>query len=202
MAAGDLTTSAAVVQYGRIADSDMTVANAIMDRLVSAASAAMRSLTSRYLAAATYTAEVYSGDKTLDKRRMIYLREYPVTAVTSVSENGSALTLATGYSTTAQVLVSSEDGTLFRQNVDQWLPGRNNIVVTYAAGYTFPRSGTNDLPYDLEQGVIELALLMFNEAQRIGEKGKAFSDWKLEYERGLNPTIDRVLATYERGFRP
>lgn len=216
-AAGDLTTTALVKGYGRITDPDLTTVNALLDRLVSTASEMIRSWTSRQIVRKVYTAEAYDGAEATRGSTRLYLREYPVNSVTTILENGTALSVATGYSTTADTILIPTEGILVRQGggvapnayrSGRWNAGLQNVIVTYNAGYDYPRVGTppaylgTDLPFDIEQAATELTVLMFNEGKRIGEGGRNFAGWSVNYVRELNPHIADVIQRYERGFRP
>jgi len=57
----------------------------------------------------------------------------PITSVTSVKENGVALTVATAYSATADVVVDVTRGTFTRQG-GIWAEGVLNVELVYVAG--------------------------------------------------------------------
>lgn len=217
MAAGDLTSRAVVKEFTTIGANVDT----LIDRLVTASSEIIKRLTSRRLVKATYTSEFYDGDRAGKGRTELWLREFPVNSVVSVKENGNALVVATGYNPTADVLLVGQEGYLIRQigttgtayyrpgRGAGWAPGRQNIELTYTAGWDYPRVGTagvapwldTDLPFDIEQAATELTVLLFNERNRIGDGGKTFEKWTVNYIRKLNPAIADVISAYERGFR-
>lgn len=58
----------------------------------------------------------------------------PIVSVEGVTENGTALVVATAYSTSADVVVDLERGWFYRQG-DLWSPGLLNVVLSYTTGY-------------------------------------------------------------------
>ena len=98
----DLTTTGAVISWGRLdAEPDQVALAARLAPLVTVASDAARSATSRQLSRAVY-ADLYAGrarergGDALRNGTRIYLREYPVNSIASITENGVSLTLTTG----------------------------------------------------------------------------------------------------------
>ena len=203
MAAGDLSTRDVVRAHGALGTG--TGVDTLLDRLVTASSQIFKSLTSRRISRAVFT-ENYDGDRAGTGRTELWLRDYPVNSVSSLKENGITLTVGTGYDTTKDAILDPVRGTLIRQNVAGWAPGRQNIEVTSNRGWDYPRVGTGgiapwletDLPFDIEQAVTELTILLFKERDRIGEGGKVFEKWTTTYIRKLNPYIAEVIDNYTR----
>lgn len=141
----DLTTLANVKQYlGLTATSD----DALLSRLITAASSWVRTYCNRDFTSQSYT-------DTLDGTGNAWqvMKQYPVTAVASVSFSGVAQAI-TGLVITNTRSLTFTDGTL-------WEKGRGNVSVTYAAGYS-------TTPADIEQAVIEIVALRYREKNRIG----------------------------------
>src|SRR6185503_10953365 len=114
--------------------------DAVIDRLVTAASRIFKTLTSRRIAREVYTSELYDGDRAGSSRSELWLREFPVNSVSLVKENGVALTVGTGYSRTSDVILVGDVGILIRQSGgERWAPGRQNIEITDNAGWDYPR---------------------------------------------------------------
>jgi hypothetical protein len=82
----------------------------------------------------------------------VQLTRWPVTTITSVTEDGTTLTAGTGYE------VDKARGQLWRLdmngNLMAWRTVR--IVVAYAGGYVLPPSGSRTLPVDLEMATIDM----------------------------------------------
>lgn len=132
-----------------------TTDDALLQRLITAASVFMQSWMSTDIPSASYT-EVRDGTGS----DTLCLGTTPVTAVASLTVNGLPQTLSPdgiqpGYlfSDSAIYLV----GTTFPV-------GRRNVRVTYTAGY-------NPVPFDLAQECISLAAWKYREKSRIGQTG-------------------------------
>ena len=99
---------------------------------------------------------------------------YPVISVTSVTESGSLLDAATGYT---PVL---DDGLLYRGPSTscglRWLAGQQNVTATYVAG-----AADGLIPDEIRQGVLLLAEHLWN-TQRGGSglpRKDSDSDWSI-----------------------
>lgn len=93
----------------------------------------------------SYTAEYHSGRG----KPYLWARQVPVAAdpLPVVTENGVALTVAAGYSASAQVSFNPVDGCFTRQPyslvtatytpgpLGEWPAGNNNVVLAYTGGY-------------------------------------------------------------------
>src|SRR3972149_430338 len=196
---GDLTNKGAVKTHGEVtvADSDPAI-----DRFISIASSLFKRETAWPVSRVQRT-DVLDGDRSYrGARPRLDLPHWPINSVTSLKENGKTLSVGTGYDTSLDVLIYAQHGYLVRQRATtvppydfHWAAGMQNIEITYNAGYDFPRvtdGSANDLPTDLpralEMVVIELVSLMFNERKRMGEGGKSYADWNVQFIRELNPT--------------
>lgn len=214
MAAGDLTDLAGVKAWGRITD-DAANVDTLLSRLITAASAAVKAAVSRTISRATFT-EIRSGDDAVGRGMRIYLREYPVNSITSITENGTALTFGTGYDTTKNVIYIADEGILLRQGTTtagmfsplstpgRWQPGQQNITIVYNAGWDFPRAITpvaTDLPYDIEQVVCEMVATMFEQGGWKGETTRSYGGASTQMLADLSPQAKMILSQYERGFR-
>lgn len=92
---------------------------------------------------------------------------YPTDAVT-VSENGSALTVGQGYSVSVGVIIENAGlevpAVLVRQSAlygSGWIPGRQNILVTYKAGFA-------TVPETIKCAARELTWLLYQEGRKVG----------------------------------
>lgn len=131
--------------------------------------------------------------ETFNNRRdvkMLFLRESPIIAVTSVVETSET----TGVSTT---LTSSDyyldDGidALVRNNA-YWAKGPASVVVTYTAGYT-------NLPSDLEIAVANLVTYYIKEQFKTASQNIASTSLNIAAEKNEAPFpghIKRVLDLY------
>ena len=114
--------------------------------VIAAATAACADYTGRTLIRTSVT-ETYSGGAS-----SIILRRTPVQSITSVTENGSAVT----------AFVLDEDGILYRgttTSISTWSPGVKNISVTYVAGYA-------DVPTAFRMAVLRMCEHLWQRTQQ------------------------------------
>ena len=114
---GALTTIArvkALPGIGAYTDDQIAIA-------INTATLAIEHYCNRTFASTVYTAEKYDGNG-MDT---LYLKQYPITAVSAITVNDSALT-TDDYEVDTQSLYKSSG----------WVQGRRNIAVTYTAGYS------------------------------------------------------------------
>lgn len=143
--AADLTTLANVKQYlGLSVNTD----DALLGRLITAASSWVRTFINRDITQATYT-EVIDGNAS----ERIVVGNYPVTAVTSI-------TYADGTTVPTSAVVFDLNA-ITRTDGDIFVFGRSNITVVYTAGYV-------TTPADIEECVIEMVALRYREKGRVG----------------------------------
>lgn len=142
----DLTTLANVKQYLNLGTN--TSADALLGRLISAASSWVRSYLNRDITQQAYT-DTLDGTGT---QRMI-VAQYPVTALTSVTVDGQDVT--------ANVISDGRRLLKLKDGYGVFTEGTGNVVVNYTAGYA-------TTPYDIEQAVIEIVALRFREKDRVG----------------------------------
>lgn len=155
----DLTTLANVRQWvNATGQTATTTDDALLTRLISAVSTLAQSWMDRNILSASYT-ETYDGTGGTS----LLLRQSPVTAVASVTVDGTAIPaqtggpLAAGYAFDDRRVVLV--GYAFRRAMA-------NVVISYTAGYSV-------VPFDLEQAVIETVVLRYKERDRPGMSSKA-----------------------------
>lgn len=157
----DLTTLANVRQY---LNSTGVTANAtddaLLTRLVSAASAFVQRWLDRDFLLASYV-ETRSGTGTT----LLIPRQFPVVSVTQLSIDGVSIP-ARGSSVIASGYFFDDD--YIYLNGYEFSRGRANVVITYQAGYSV-------VPFDVEQGVIEIVALRYRERDRIGLASKGLN---------------------------
>ncbi|HOC18439.1 MAG TPA: hypothetical protein PKK95_09235 [Vicinamibacterales bacterium] len=153
----------------------------------------------------------HSGDRAVGKsRELLYLADPEtgwatrrVTAITELTEDGAELPIillpdATTFADGEAAVVYAAQGKILRALVDAgkivpkpWAYGVANIHVAYTAGYELA-----DVPDDLRQLAIELALLYFREGARQGQTSLNVEGVSLGYERLLRPEMRDVLRSY------
>jgi len=181
MAVGDLCTLDQVKAY-LPAMQTVTTDDALLSGLITAISAFMATYCSRVFQSAGYQ-ETYSGDFT--GRHRLTLRQFPVTAVSSLSISGLSIP-------------ASPDGVQPGYVWDEYgidligylfWPGRGNIAVSYTAGYA-------EIPADLSQACAELVSLDYLERLRIGHKSKGIDHETVAFV--TDPMTSRVRAILDR----
>jgi hypothetical protein len=175
-----LTTLARVKEYLSIATDD-TADDLLLTRLIGSASSAIEVYCSRVFASATYN-EVRDGTGT---RKMV-LRNFPVTAVSSVTINGRSIPqrpspLSSGY--TFDDLRVALTGHVFDEGVD-------NVQISYTAGLAA-------VPADVEQACIEAVSLRYKAKDRLGVTSKSLAGESISFSNDDFPDyVTRVLDQY------
>ena len=178
MAYGDLTTLANVKAWlGLSQDAD----NAILARLITGVSLALSQYANRNFMSASYTINVDGPGGTT-----LMLRQYPVTAVASVSIDGLALPVSSGVGVAGYRFTQSRlivEGYRFTK-------GNANVAVAYTGGFT-------TVPPDLEQAAIELLALRYKERERIGHTSKTLAGETVGFFIGDMPaSVKTLMAQY------
>lgn len=155
----------------------------------------------RALAAVTL---FYDGDNLRD--RILLPPEYnPIQAVVEIRENGSLLTFAQGYSTSADVIVKNlldphQPTELIRRTrsttaplgaTTSWAAGIQNVQVDCLAGWD-----DGQYPGVLVQAAIELAADYFKEARRAGLVSGTAAGGRAQVNR--RPLPDRLKVALRR----
>lgn len=103
----------------------------------------------------------------------------------TVTEDGAAVTVAIGYSTSAGAILKHANldrrACLVRRD-QSWASGIQNIAVTCKAGWS-----TATLPSHVFELILELALLFFREPQWLGSSSKAKAGSAVTIMRALSP---------------
>jgi hypothetical protein len=144
VAAGSLITLAQFKAY--LQDySGGTKYDALFETLIDGVSEAFNAYVGRALAKTTYTAVYFDGDG----KESLLLPNYPIVSITSITEDGSALTEGED----SDYLLYAATGILKRVN-GAWYKGSKKIKLTYVAGYTVQGgtmgTGETALPADLK----------------------------------------------------
>lgn len=184
-AGGDLTTLAQVKAYGAISG---TEADVLLATLISAASERIKRYLRRDLVPATYTDQELDGPGTLALR----LPQYPVTAISAVTLEGSALA-GTDYS------LEASSGLLYYTpgggDPAPWPRGRRNVTVTYDAGFAA-------LPADLMLAATITVVWDYKRTgaggSRLGDRASVVGDDTAQFL--VDPWAPDALAIL-RGFR-
>lgn len=148
--ATDLCAVSDVLSF--IGQSSSTAAQSELQQCVSAASLyILRACAVDNFNAASYT-QTFNGNNSF----RLFLRNYPVTGVTSLVVNGTSIAQSSAWNAAGYIFddtsLQLRPGTITFPNVQSgifpW--GIGNVVVSYTAGY-------ESLPYDLVQAAVEIA---------------------------------------------
>lgn len=176
----DLTSLANVKQWlGVSAATDDT----LLTRMVSGVSAWIQEWIGRTIASTVYT-ETLNGNG----KNVLFLLNYPVTAVASVLVDNVAIPARpaigqAGYSFDKDAIYL--DGYAFS-------PGRQNVVIQYTAGFA-------SVPADLEQAAIELCALRYKDKDRIGVSSKSIGPEHVTFfMKDFPDDVQNVLWSYKR----
>jgi hypothetical protein len=182
MSTGDLVTIADVKAYlgGDLQSND----DAVLSRLISAASSFFTRACSREILERSYS-ELYDGKGTA----RLYLRNGPVTGVTSLMIDGISIPPAPGVLEAGWVL----NGNIILLFGHWFTRGLANIAVTYSAGYATP-------PADVAEAVMELVGLRYRGKDRLGKVSEGMGGIATTSyaQKDVSPFIASVIANYAR----
>ncbi len=150
----------------------ITIGNAsLSDLLINMASDFIDRFTNRHIVKATYTDQEYDGDGL----KNIYLRDYPVSAVTAVKNYDSynASVIYT-YTVNTEYLLYLLEGYIYMRGGTT--PGHKNYRISYSAGYLLA-----DVPYDLKNACAQLAGLVYYNKGKSGIKSEAIGKYSVTY---------------------
>jgi hypothetical protein len=177
----DLTTLANVKGWlGVTATTD----DALLTRLISAASDYVQKWLNRTIAEQPYT-ETRDGTGGY----VMMFANYPVSAVSSLTIDGVTIPAAgnaqgSGYLFSANKLVLVGGY--------QFTRGLQNVVVSYTAGFA-------TTPNEIEQATIELISLRYKERDRIGQISKAIGGETVTFsQKDLSDAIQTTLTNYKK----
>lgn len=160
----DLTTLQTVKDTWAITG---TADDSFLSRAISQCSAAIERYCNR-----VFIKETVSEDIFLERDSHAYmfpvgvaplqLSRWPVASVSSVTEDGAALTVNTDYK------IAADRGQLIRLDSDgnptRWIAQK--VVVEYSAGYVLASDATRTLPYDIEDACGRLVWGRYAERRR------------------------------------
>jgi hypothetical protein len=180
MATGDLTTLANVKAW-LSPPLATTTDDALLQRLVTAASQFIQVWLDRTIAAQAYT-ETRDGH---GGARLV-LRNRPVTAVTSLVVDGVAIPPSTAPGAAGYRFDDVSLGLVGHA----FTRGFQNVVVGYTAGYAAT-------PPDIEQACIALVALRYKERDRIGHVSKSLAGETVTFtQKDLPADVATLLAQY------
>ncbi len=190
-----------------------------LERVIEAVSEAIIDYLDRPIVFASSITENITGSGGM----YLVVTRYPITSVTSVSYDGTALDTdtydATGWASSGLIRVQS--GVFDTAAVSQWITTtimggteRRLYTVVYAGGYVTPNQValngalTRTLPYDIEDACIQAVVERYRKrGQRDDIKSEALLSYSVTYngpsshddrEKGLPLNARRILDGYKR----
>ena len=166
--------------------------DAVAQYLLENASAAITTYLDRDIEETVYTGEVYDGPT---GSALLLLKSWPVTAIASITENGTLLVYGTDY-------IWYEDGRVIRIAGDTnvlslWSAGMQNVVVTYTAGYATVPHAIRDVCARAAARAFEKGAA-FASAKDPGVSKESIGDYRVTYDTLLTADLDFVLTRPER----
>ena len=162
--------------------------DALLTRLISAASAFIESWLNRTISIQTYN-EKYDGTG----QDTLMLSNYPIVSLSSISIYGVAQTLLNpGDFTSTGFSITNDQTQLYGQNIT-FDRGRQNVAVSYSAGYA-------TVPLDIEQACLELCALKYKNLRgdRIGLVSKGLAGEATTFFVGDMPqSVKTLLQQYK-----
>jgi len=181
----DLTTLDNVKGWLGLTDPSQTTDDALLARLITAASGFVRTWCSRDLSSQSYD-EFRDGTG----GRIMPLANTPITAVASVSIDGNSIPAGgiglTGFRFTPTMLIL--DGYRFCR-------GLANVEINYTAGFA---SGAPELQ-TIEQAAIELIALRYKERDRIGLSSETLQGQVTAFQvKDVPPSVATILNQFKK----
>jgi len=183
VAFGDLTTLADVKAWLQTGQAALpTTDDALLTRLVSAASQYIQTWLNRLIASADYL-EIRDGTG----GHTLQFACVPVTAVLSLTINGHSVPAATSIDAAGYRFSSTQVSVRgYRFN-----RGAQNVVISYTAGYS-------TTPPEVAQACIELVSLRYRERTRIGEISRSLggAETVAYAQKDMSDAIKTLLQQY------
>ncbi|MGH9541385.1 MAG: hypothetical protein ACRD2H_05845 [Terriglobales bacterium] len=162
----DLCTVADVQAYLPPSTSPTNTAQ-IQDKITAASQYICTECAVASFASSTYTSEVYDGTGS----PRLYLKNYPISAVSSLMVNGVAVLPSSGYGSPGYQFsdiglilmpgtVLGPSTSLLSFGTSMFSEGIRNVTVSYTAGFI-------TIPSDLNQAAIELVAAMLTESRNV-----------------------------------
>lgn len=121
--------------------------------------------------------------------RSIIPSHYPVLSVTTVTVNGSAVTLSTGYGVTGYFV----NGSVVKLRDSFVSEGIGNVAVEYRAGY-------ESVPEDVRQAVLEVSAIMYRERDRVGIQSKTLGGEPVSFYYAPPARVVSTVEAYRRAL--
>lgn len=177
----DLTTLTDVKLWLNITSD---TSDAILTKLIAGASSFIEGWLSRPLASAAYT-ERYNGTGAY----AMLLNNYPITAVSSLVIDGATVPAAASSTGNGYLF---DTGGLYLVGPYCFTRGRQNITITYTAGYA-------TIPANIQQACFELVSKKYKERDRIGQNSKTLAAEIVSFAPSdLSDEVKSILNNYRK----
>lgn len=192
----NLTTISKLKQHIGI-PSSMTSKDTLLEQIIEGASAFIEEYTHREFGVKEYT-EVLDGTP----HDEIFLKQYPVVNVLSLTINGNEIDLDTEEESD-QFIVEKESGSVYREN--GFGGGRKSVRITYTAGYNLPEasdesgseqyeSGADEnLPASIEACAIRLSARVYERRTAEGVSSVSPGSMSVQYKDAVDSDIVTIL---------
>ena len=180
------TTAATTLEnckkYLNIASSD-TSKDELLELLIDAATNAAEEYLGRYIVARQISQEPY--DCTNLKSKYLQLKQYPVTTLTTVLEDGETLDISA-------LTLDTSNGIIKRPVF--W---KGAVLVTYTAGIA---STTANVPINLQLAIWQWVSCLLNTQGAQGIDSETLGDYSVNYleENPIPPVVISLLEGYKR----
>ena len=176
------TTLANCKKYLNIPASD-TSKDDLLELLIETATNAAEEYLGRYIVARQISQEPY--DCTNSKSKYLQLKQYPVSTLTAVVQNGETLD-------TSALTLNSSDGILKRRIF--W---DGAVLVTYTAGIA---SATANVPKNIQLAIWQWVACILNTQGAQGIDSETLGDYSVNYidQNPIPPTVISLLEGYKR----
>ncbi len=189
---GSLSTIENVIQYvAGIGESIPGEHSLNVEFNLNAASEAISQFCERRFQKQTYTSEFHTGIK---NQTILYPHQSPIVSVSSVMLDSTSIVEGTDSNQWRKHRTS--DGTwtgLYRQ--ESWLSNPYGVEISYVAGFVLPGNPGRDLPMDVEQCAIRLALQEYFHRGSQGTSNETFSGLSLSFDRWPGDLV-KTLSRY------
>lgn len=187
MAAYDLTTAASVKTYLDISASTW---DTLLATLVTSCSVWIENYCGgkRFKNPGTDVTELHDGDPDSLGNKVVFLKNYPIISVTSISYATGSLGSPTWnvYDSANYYVKNAATGEVW---FDSLPAGRQNIRVIYQGGY-------ETIPEDLSLACIQLVARIFNKRKSEGVSNESVGGASVMWDRELSVELRKTLNRY------
>lgn len=192
----NLTTIAAVKTHLGLPADDSSQ-NAKIAALIEGVSALVETSCRRTFSRAEYTAKI-DGDGDQE----ILLPQFPLLELTGISIDGTAVDIDAEIAA-GDITIDEPAGIVFREA--GFRRGRQNVVVTFEAGYTLPQEDEESgaaptLPRDLQLAVNRICARIYERSTAEGVGTVSPDRFQVQYKDSFDPEIQATLDAFTRSL--